>query len=138
MNLKKYFIRLSVLTVLCLLATIALLLFSPANYLVAMTLLVVYFTALTIVQHVVIVKALQKDPRDFIKFFFGVTVGILMLHLAVLFIYMYTHLQQAKLFTIAFLVGYVLFTTFEVVELLNYIHRQSKTEKKDDEHNLQG
>ena len=61
-----------------------------------------------------------------------------MLHLAVLFAYMYTHLQQAKLFTIAFLVGYVLFTTFEVVELLNYIRRQSKTEKKDDEHNLQG
>lgn len=138
MNLKKYFIRLAILTDLCLVATIALLLFSPANYLVAMTLLVAYFTALTIAQNIVIVKALQKDPRDFIKIFFGVTVGILMLHLAVLFAYMYTHLQQAKLFTIAFLVGYVLFTTFEVVELLNYIRRQSKTEKKDDERNLQG
>ena len=136
--MKKYYIRLAILTDVCLVATLALLFFSPANYLVAMTLLVAYFTALTIVQHTVIVKALQKDPRDFIKFFFGVTVGILMLHLAVLFVYMYTHLQQAKLFTIAFLIGYVLYTTFEVVALLSHLRRQSKTEKKDDEHNLQG
>lgn len=137
MNLKKYYTHLGILSAIGLIATLGVFLFARPSYLVAMTLLVLYFAIITALQHNIIAKALMKDPRDFIKIFFGVTVGILMLHLVVLFVYMYTHLQQAKLFTITFLIAYVVFTTFEVIELLALIRSQGK-ETKDEQNNIQG
>ena len=122
--MKKYYVKLVVLTLVLVLVAFCLLWFKPQYFLVAMPLAVLYFSVVTGLQHYVIVSSAMKDPRTFVKNFLGITVGVLFLHLIVLAIYMFTHLATAKLFVIAFSILYVVYLAFETIELSAFVRKQ--------------
>lgn len=127
--MRRYFLLLVVLTLVLTLASFATLWFSPQCFHPFMPLLVLYFTAITGLQHFFALQAAQKDPRTFIKVFLGLTVGSLFLHLIVLTVYMFTHLHAAltaKHFLISFCIGYIVYLVFETGSLLLLVRNQKK------------
>lgn len=119
--MKKYYIKLLIIAVLLVLTSFLLLWCGTGYFLMAMPLAVLYFTVVTGLEHWAIVKSVTKDARVFVKNFLGLTVGCMFLHLVVLCIYMFTHLQTAKVFTIAFCILYVIYLVFETIELLLFV-----------------
>ncbi len=96
---------------------------APASYLVVMSLMPLYFAVVTGVLHRIVVRAAYRDARVFIKTFLTSTVVTLLVHLAVLSLYMFTHVPQAKLFALAFAVGYVVYLVFETMQLVAFVRK---------------
>lgn len=118
-----------VLTLLLAVASYATLLFSPENYTNKFPVLVVYFAGVTLVQHLLVTRSTKKDPRTFVRNFFGIILGVLLLHFAVLVITMVSQIHNAhanKIFTIGFCVGYFAHLIFETTALVLYVRRSQK------------
>ncbi len=77
-----------------------------------------YFSVLTYVFHLGLVKNLQGDPvkagQKFIRYYMAATTIKLMIHLIVILAVSLTHKSMAVPFIISFMVMYALFTAFEV------------------------
>ena len=56
--------------------------------------------------------------------FLGSVIGVLFIHLAVLAAYLFTHPSHARLFTIAFSVGYAASLVFETIALVRFVNRE--------------
>lgn len=121
--MRRYYIILLLLTLVLELLSFALLWSGSSFYAPIIPFIVLYFTIVTGVEHHLIVKSFQKDPRTFVKGFMGLTVGTLLLHLVVMTLYMFTHLQTARLFVIAFCVCYVIYLVFETISLVALVRR---------------
>ncbi|MBQ4376696.1 MAG: hypothetical protein II793_03270 [Bacteroidales bacterium] len=119
--MRRYLFHLTLLSLVLVVASFALLWWAPALFIVAMPVTVVYFAVVTGFMHHFVTRSAHKDPRVFIKTFLGLTVGSLLLHLVVMTAYMFTHLQHARLFAFAFAVCYVAFLVFETVELVAFV-----------------
>ncbi|MBQ9547095.1 MAG: hypothetical protein IJU90_07400 [Bacteroidales bacterium] len=119
--MRRYLIHLSLLSLVLVIACFALLWWAPALFIVAMPLAVLYFAVVTGVQHTLVVRSVYKAPRVFVKTFLGLTVGSLLLHLVVMSAYMFTHLQHARLFALAFAILYVVYLVFETIELISFV-----------------
>ena len=128
---RRYLISLLVMTLVLALASFVVLWVSPANFLVAMPLLALYFGVVAGVQHFLVTRAMYRSPKTFVQIFLATVVGMLFLHIVVLAAYLLTHPAHARLFTVAFLVGYVVSLVFETVALVQFVnnernkHRQS-------------
>lgn len=125
--MRRYLLSLIILALVLSLASFCVLWIAPAAFHIFMPLLVLYFTAVTGLQHFFALQATKKDARTFIKVFLGLTVGTLFLHLIVLTVYLFTHLAQAltaKHFLIAFCIGYIVYLVFETVALLLLVRQK--------------
>lgn len=128
--MKRYYIALVVVALVLALASFVVMWTAPEQFLTVMPLLALYFAAVTGVQHWLVVKSMYQSPRRFVQFFLATTVGTLFLHLVVFAAYLFTHTQQAKLFAIAFCIGFAVMLVFETVSLVLLINREKKNRKK--------
>lgn len=128
--MKRYYIALVVVALVLALASFVVMWTAPERFLSVMPLLALYFAAVTGVQHWLVVKSMYQSPRRFVQFFLATTVGTLFLHLVVFAAYLFTHTQQAKLFAIAFCIGFAVMLVFETVSLVLLINREKKNRKK--------
>lgn len=128
--MKRYYIALVVVALVLALASFVVMWTAPERFLTVMPLLALYFAAVTGVQHWLVVKSMYQSPRRFVQFFLATTVGTLFLHLVVFAAYLFTHTQQAKLFAIAFCIGFAVMLVFETVSLVLLINREKKNRKK--------
>ncbi len=119
--MKKYYIALIVLTIVLILAAFCTLWFAQGVFQTIMPVIPLYFAVITGLQHYVVVKSFNKDPRTFVKNFLGVTVGSLFLHLVILCTWAFTHIPQARTFILAFCICYIAYLAFETLALILYV-----------------
>lgn len=124
--MRRYYISLLVVSLILVLATFIVMWAAPHLFIIAMPLLVLYFAALTLVQHTIVVKAMNRSPKTFVQLFLGSTVGVLFIHLIVLTIFLLTNPGQGRRFLIAFCIGYVVYLVFETVALVRFVDRARK------------
>lgn len=124
--MRRYYISLLVVSLILVLATFIIMWAAPHLFIIAMPLLVLYFAALTMVQHNIVVKAMNRSPKTFVQIFLGSTVGVLFIHLIVLTIFLLTNPGQGRRFLIAFCIGYVVYLVFETVALVRFVDRAKK------------
>lgn len=127
--MKRYYIALVVVALVLALVSFVVMWNIPERYLTVMPLLALYFAAVTGVQHYFVVKSMYQSPKRFVQFFLATTVATLFLHLVVFAAYLFTHTQQAKLFAIAFCIGFAVMLVFETVSLILLINREKKNRK---------
>lgn len=99
----------------------------PEHFIPAMPLIVLYFAIITGIEHCFIVKSAYKEPRIFIRNFLGATVGVILIHLVVILSYAFTHMEQAKLFLLTFLIGFAIYLAFETAELIHFVKSNKST-----------
>ena len=124
--MSRYYISLLLVSLVLLLASFAVMWFATQTFIMAMPLLVLYFAILTLVQHTIVVKAMQRSPKTFVQLFLGTTVGVLFIHLIVLASFLLTTPAQGRRFLIAFCIGYVVYLVFETVALVRYVDNEKK------------
>lgn len=124
--MRRYYISLLLVSLVLILASFIVMWFAPKFFIVAMPLLVLYFAILTLVQHTIVVKAMQRSPKTFVQLFLGTTVGVLFIHLIVLASFLLTTPAQGRRFLIAFCIGYVVYLVFETVALVRYVDNEKK------------
>jgi hypothetical protein len=124
--MRRYYISLLLVSLVLILASFMVMWFAPKVFIVAMPLLVLYFAILTLVQHTIVVKAMQRSPKTFVQLFLGTTVGVLFIHLIVLASFLLTTPAQGRRFLIAFCIGYVVYLVFETVALVRYVDNEKK------------
>ena len=124
--MRRYLVSLLVTTLLLVLVSFVVMWCAPQHYLPAMPLLALYFGVVCGLQHWLVTSAMQRSPRTFVQVFLGSVVGVLFLHLIVLAAYDFTHVAQAKLFTLAFGIGYAVSLVFETVALVRYVDHERK------------
>lgn len=124
--MRRYYISLLLVSLVLILASFMMMWFAPKVFIVAMPLLVLYFAILTLVQHTIVVKAMQRSPKTFVQLFLGTTVGVLFIHLIVLASFLLTTPAQGRRFLIAFCIGYVVYLVFETVALVRYVDNEKK------------
>jgi predicted neutral ceramidase superfamily lipid hydrolase len=124
--MRRYYISLLLVSLVLILASFMVMWFAPKVFIVAMPLLVLYFAILTLVQHTIVVKAMQRSPKTFVQLFLGTTVGVLFIHLIVLATFLLTTPAQGRRFLIAFCIGYVVYLVFETVALVRYVDNEKK------------
>lgn len=122
--MKRYSVALLLLTLMLVAAAFCTLWCGCTAFQPAMAVLPLYFAVVTALMHYAVVKSFYKDPRTFVKNFLGLTVGSLILHLAVVCIWSFTHIATAKAFIIAFAIGYIAYLTFETIALVMLIKRK--------------
>lgn len=124
--MRRYYISLLLVSLVLILASFMVMWFAPQAFIVAMPLLVLYFAILTLVQHTIVVKAMQRSPKTFVQLFLGTTVGVLFIHLIVLASFLLTTPAQGRRFLIAFCIDYVVYLVFETVALVRYLDNEKK------------
>ena len=124
--MRRYYISLLLVSLVLILVSFAVMWFAPQTFIMAMPLLVLYFAILTLVQHTIVVKAMQRSPKTFVQLFLGTTVGVLFIHLIVLATFLLTTPAQGRRFLIAFCIGYVVYLVFETVALVRYVDNEKK------------
>lgn len=124
--MRRYYISLLLVSLVLILASFMVMWFAPQAFIVAMPLLVLYFAILTLVQHTIVVKAMQRSPKTFVQLFLGTTVGVLFIHLIVLASFLLTTPAQGRRFLIAFCIGYVVYLVLETVALVRYVDNEKK------------
>ena len=130
---RRYLISLLAVTLAMVLAAFAVMWLAPETYLSVMPLLSLYFGVVCLVQHWIVTRAMNRSPKTFIQVFLATVIGVLFLHLAVLAIYLLTHLSHAHRFTLAFCIGYAVSLAFETTALVCFVNRERRrrTENKD-------
>ncbi|MCR4659047.1 MAG: hypothetical protein K5650_01990 [Bacteroidales bacterium] len=121
---RKYYAALLALTALLVVASLVVMWTAPQKFHYIMPLTALYFAVVTGLQHWFVVTSAQKAPRTFIKNFLGATVGVLLLHLVVMALYMFTHTAVARLFIVGFCICYVAYLCFETTALVLYVKRK--------------
>lgn len=129
---KRYFIGLTVLTVLMVLAVLvakwtAVPLCAPVP-LWLMLAAVLYFGVAYGVQYWLTVSSVYKNPKAFVQFFLATTVGVLFLHIVVLVGGVLSNLAGAKRFAVIFLILYVIYTVYMTVSLVHFMRNPEQKE----------
>lgn len=115
--MKKYLIVLLCITLVLVVAMFVPLWSGGGAFQTVMPFIPLYFAVVTGLEHWAVVESMRKSPRTFVKNFFGVTVGVLFVHLMVMAVWMFTHATQAKGFAVAFCVCYAVHLVFETAAL---------------------
>lgn len=124
--MRRYLLALILMTLGLAAASMAVMYALPDRWLLAMPFLALYFGVITGVQHWIVTRALYRSPRIFVQQFLGVTVGVLVVHLAVIAVYLFTHPAHAKIFVIAFLIGFVVSWVFETVAVIHFVRDEKR------------
>ena len=124
--MRRYVVSLIAMTMLLVLLSFVVMFVWPDRWLLAMPFLALYFGVICALQHWIVTKAIFRSPKAFVQQFLGTTVGVLFVHMAVLAIYLFTHPANAKTFTLAFLVGFVVSWVFETLATAMFIRDEKK------------
>lgn len=124
--MRRYVVSLIAMTMLLVLLSFVVMFLWPDRWLLAMPFLALYFGVICALQHWIVSKAMFRSPKAFVQQFLGTTVGVLFVHMAVLAIYLFTHPANAKTFTLAFLVGFVVSWVFETLATVMFIRDEKK------------
>ena len=127
--MKRYLVSLLAVTLAMVLAAFIVLWTAPQCFLPAMPLLALYFGVVCGVQHWIVTKAMYRSPKTFVQVFLGSVVAVLFLHIVVLAAYLFTHPQHARLFTLAFCIGYAVSLIFETAALVRFVQNERKSRK---------
>ena len=92
--------------------------------------LVAFFFALTSIVHYILQKAVVRRPARFVNQFMLTTFLKLLFVLIVMVIYALVRPGDAIRFIITYFCLYILFTTFEVISILNYARSISESDKE--------
>lgn len=131
--MKRYLISLLILTLLLAVAGLVFAPIEPFDFRMTFLALAGYFAVITAIQHLLITRSTRKDPRTFVRNFFGIIMGVLAIHFVVLIIYMFGHIHQMeanKVFTIGFMVGFFSHLVFETTAQVLYLRRSQKESEK--------
>jgi hypothetical protein len=127
MKKNRFTIQLLLFTVLLGVVYLGLKHLLPENYFSpVLPFLFPFFFSATAIFYSYLVKSSEKKFIRFVNRFMLTTFVKLMLFMAVLLCYVFTHKDDAVPFILSFFILYVAYTVFEVVALLKF----SKTEKK--------
>ena len=101
--------------------------FLPDNFVSpAMPFLLVFFIAVSLLTHYVVLKTMAKRVSQFVNFFMIAIFVKLLLYIAIIVIYGLTNTRDLIPFVITFFVFYMLYTLFELIAVLKL-----QKEKKD-------
>ena len=125
-----FVVRLFIFTlVIALLGFLAFYLLPASYYSPAFPFLLVFFAAVTLIVHKVILKALAERPARFVNYFLLTTALKLFFFLAVMIIYALLNRADAIRFIIIYFLLYLFYTVFDVVSVYQSIGRS----KSDDQ-----
>lgn len=98
----------------------------------AMPYLILLSASVTLIFHYVILKASEKKFSKFISYFMIATVLKILLYTIVIFLYVYLNRSDTIPFVVTFLLLYVIYSVFEIINLLQLQNPSSKSssEKK--------
>lgn len=98
----------------------------------AMPYLIFLSVSVTLIFHYVILKASEKKFSRFISYFMIATVLKLLLYILIIFLYVYLNRSDTLPFVVTFLLLYIIFSVFEIINLLQLQSPLSKSnsEKK--------
>lgn len=121
--MRKYYISLLVVTCILILASFIIMWTMPQYFIIGMPLLALYFAVVTGLEHYLIIKSAQKDPRTSVRNFLGISVGTMMMHLILIIVCMFRFISVAKLIAISFLIGCGTYLIFETIALIIMVKR---------------
>ena len=125
--------KLIILTVAVFLVFYAVAYFLPVELVTpAMPYLILLSASVTLLFHYVIIKASEKKFSRFISYFMIATALKLLLYIIIIFLYVYLNRSDTLPFVITFLLLYIIFSVFEIINLLKIQKPASKinSEKK--------
>lgn len=124
--MRRYLVFLLVLSIVMALAAFAVMWVAPEMFIVAMPLLVLYFSVLTLIQHFLIVRGMSRSPKTFVQIFLGTTIGALFIHLIVIAAYVLSYFETWRPFLLAFAICFVVYLVFETVSLVRFVDNEKK------------
>ena len=130
--MRRYLISLLVITLALVLAAFVVMWTMPQYYLPVMPWLALYFGVTCGVQHWLVTHAMQRSPRAFVQIFLATVVGVLLLHIIVLAAYLFTHPSHARLFSVAFCIGYIISLAFETLALVKFVSDERRRRQTTD------
>jgi len=129
--MKKYFVHITILTLLLTVVALVLILTSTASFTWLLPIAVIYYACVTSIGHAFVTHSMEKDPRTFVTRFLGASVGTMMLHLTFVVVYSVYHMATKQIggtkeFLVAFSILFLIYLAFETIELVLHV----KIEKK--------
>lgn len=79
-----------------------------------------FFVVTTAAIHYILVEVSGRDPKRFVGYFMGITGVKLFVYLTIITLYAMLKRGEALGFTLLFLVLYLLYSAFEVIQLLRH------------------
>ena len=105
--------------------------FLPVKYITpTLPYLFIFFFAVTLFVHYVLMKACEKRMSKFVNFFMLATFLKLMLYIMILVIYVLFNRSDAIPFILTFFIIYLFFTVFEIISILSFIKKINMETKK--------
>ena len=92
--------------------------FLQQYYLPIFPFVILFFAILTILVHIILLKAAKKKLSNFVNMFMIATVAKLFIHLIFIAVYLLVDKINAKPFVVLYLINYFIFTIYEVWALL--------------------
>ena len=92
----------------------------------ALPFIIIFHAVLTFLSFLLIVKKTESAPKKFVSVYLGNTTFKLIIFMAILFIYALTNIHEAVNFIISFFIIYVIYTIFEVINLVRWNNRASR------------
>lgn len=93
---------------------------SSINYAYSHVLIAWYFL-LTASVHLILMKTGGGDEKGFIRAFMATVTLRFMIHMAIIFLWAYTHRETAVAFIVTYFVLYLCYTLFEILMLMKVI-----------------
>ena len=121
----KFLLKISVFTLIVI--TISALLFTTilkAYYFNAFILHVVLISVVTTIGHILVAKAVKKNMRTFATAYMASVTIKLVVYLVYLLVSLLIDHSQVIQFSLTFLILYLIYTIFEVVEVLSFLKKQ--------------
>lgn len=121
-ELKKFSLRLFILTIILALAGLLFSQFLPADMMSpAWPFLIIFFFLFTLALFYVTLKSVQSRFSRFVNYYMLMTVGKLFFFLALIVVYVLMNRQDAWTFVLTFFILYLVYTFFELVYFLRFI-----------------
>ena len=99
----------------------------PSEYITpTLPFLYIFFYSATTIVHYILLKISEKKPTAFTNYFMLLTFGKLLFYLSIVLAYIILFKDDAKPFVISFLILYLCYTTFEVVQSLKQTKVQNR------------
>lgn len=102
---------------------------SAFNYTYSHVLIAWYFL-LTATVHFLLIKSGGNDEKKFIRTFMTTVTMRFLLHMAVIFLWAFTHRETAVAFIISYFVLYLCYTLFEILFLIKLIKIKTTEKQK--------
>ena len=123
-SLRKFtFTLLIIALVITLLGYGIFLFFIPQHYFPYFPVIPAFLLLVTLLVHFYLVRASENDTRKFTAKYLGAMGLKMFIYMIFIIIFLFIDTARAVPFLVSFLVTYAVFTTYEVVSILNYLKK---------------